>query len=155
MADCFIKLDQVRGESEDPEYRGAIQVTGWRWGAHWAEQSGMSGTRTGRGSVQAFSFTHLIDTASPSLMLRCVQGAQLPTATLAMRRAGGTALTYLKLVFKKVRIVAVELTQDGSGEVPVETVSFSFESVEYDYVPQGAAGGAGGGASSMNWRAAE
>lgn len=153
MADCFIKFDQIAGESQDKDHAAAILVDTWTWGGSWVGSHAGKGERGG-GDVRAFTFSHGMDSASPALLMRCLIGKEIPKAKLIMRRAGGPAQTYLEINFSKVRLLSVTLAHDKSHEVPAEQVSFSFDQVEYQYTPQGARGGAGGGASTMTWRAA-
>lgn len=153
MGDCFIQFDQISGESEDAEYKGAIIVTGWNWGVNWRAEHGLSGKHAGRGDVRHFAFTHQIDTASPALMARCVTGKEIPTATMLMRRAGGSAQLFAKIRFEKVRLTNVELAHGGGEELPQEAVTFSFEKVTYEYAAQAEKGGRKGGAVLFNWDA--
>ncbi|WP_334190306.1 Hcp family type VI secretion system effector [Noviherbaspirillum sp.] len=153
MADCFIQFDQISGESEDAEFKGAIMVVGWRWGVNWHAEHGMSGKNIGKGDVRHFSFTHLIDTASPALMARCVLGKEVPSATLSMRRAGGTAQLYAKIQFDRVRLVNVDIELTQQRELPEEVVTFSFQQVRYEYAAQAAQGGGKGGWVPFSWNA--
>lgn len=154
MADCFIQFDQISGESEDAEYKGAIMVTGWNWGVNWRAEQGLSGKGTGRGDVREFRFSHLIDTASPALMARCVGGKEVPSALLSMRRAGAPAQLYATIRFEKVRLTNVELMHDAAREMPEELVTFSFQKVTYEYAAQAATGGRKGGWVPFSWVAA-
>lgn len=154
MGDCFIELDQIHGESEDADYQGAIIVTGWAWGVNWEAQHGLSGKGAGKGDVRAFSFSHVIDTASPALMARCVSGKEIPTGTLSMRRAGGHALLYAKIKFERIRLVNVDLLHNGAHELPEERVTFSFQRVTYEYAAQARHGARKGGWVPFTWDAA-
>lgn len=154
MADCFIQFDQITGESEDAEYKGAIMVAGWSWGVNWHAEHGTSGKNAGRGDVRHFSFTHIIDTASPALMSRCVMGKEIPSATLLMRRAGAPAQLYARIQFEAVRLVNVSIELALQQEMPHEVVTFSFRQVRYEYVAQAAHGGRKGGWVPFSWNAA-
>jgi type VI secretion system secreted protein Hcp len=153
MGDCFIQFDQITGESEDAEFKGAIMVTGWNWGVNWRAEHGISGKNVGKGDVRHFTFTHVIDTASPALMARCVAGKEIPSATLSMRRAGAPAQLYAKIQFEHVRLVNVEVQQDRSRELPEEVVTFSFQKVMYEYAAQSAQGRRKGGWVPFSWNA--
>lgn len=153
MGDCFIQFDQITGESEDAEFKGAIMVTGWNWGVNWHAEHGLSGKHTGKGDVRQFTFTHIIDTASPALMSRCVAGKEIPTATLSMRRAGAPAQLFAKIRFEQVRLVNVEMAHDMKRELPEEAVTFSFQRVTYEYAAQAVQGGRKGGWVPFSWSA--
>jgi len=151
-SDCFLSLDQVPGEAQDADFAGAIEVTGWNWGA-----SSRGDLVTGAGNrsaadVRHFSFEHQVDSASAGLWSRCVTSVPIPNATLTQRRAGGSpAQRLLEIKFKQVRIVEVSLVMSGANLIPRETVSFAFESVTMDYTPQSKSGGAQSGRHSFNW----
>lgn len=153
MADCFMQMDQISGESADAEYKDAIMVTGWRWGVNWRAEFAATGKSAGKGDVQHFSFSHLIDTASPALMARCVAGKEIPTATLSVRRAGGSAQLFAKIKFEKVRLVNVDVALGNGNDLPEETVTFSFQRVTYEYAAQAGRGGQRGGWVPFNWTA--
>jgi type VI secretion system secreted protein Hcp len=154
MGDCFIQLDQITGESVDPEFKGAIMVTSWSWGVNWKAEHNLSGKGTGRGDVHEFHFRHLVDTASPALMARCVVGKEIPKATLSMRRAGGQAQLFATMKFEKVRLTNVEMVHGPQAELPEELVAFSFQRVTYEYAAQAMTGGRQGGAVPFIWSAA-
>lgn len=153
MGDCFIQFDQITGESQDAEYKGAIMVTGWNWGVNWHAEHNLSGKGTGKGDVREFRFSHVIDTASPALMARCVAGKEIPTATLSMRRAGSPAQLFATIKFERVRLTNVEMAHDTQRELPEEMVTFSFQRVTYEYVAQAETGGRKGGWVPFSWSA--
>ena len=58
---------------------------------------------------------------------------------MTQRRAGGpSAQRFLEIRFKQVRIVDVSVAMSDENLIPLETVSFAFESVTLDYTPQAA-----------------
>jgi type VI secretion system secreted protein Hcp len=150
--DCFILIDQVTGEAHDKDFAGAIDVSGWNWGAN--ARVDMSSTKGPRGAadVHMFEFRHSLDTASAGLLSRCVNNAVLPSAVLTMRRAGGLkAQVYLEITFKKVRIVRVAHVFSTDALIPAETVSIAFESVSFDYTPQSSQGSDKSGKNNFSW----
>lgn len=153
MSDCFLKLDQIPGESvdADKELSGAIEVSTWRWGANWSGELRSKGGKTGPGDIRHFTFTHKVDSATTGLMGRCLAGQVVPKAVLTMRRAGGKAQTYLRITFEKVRIVKVDLVHAHSDQLPDEEVTFAFKQVLVRYMPQGAEGADKGGPTTFNW----
>jgi len=148
--DAFIRIDQVPGEAEDTDHAGEIEVAGWQWGLSRGASPPQAGHR-GAVDVRHFTFSHRIDSASPLLMHRCATSASLDKAVLTMRRAGGSALRYLEVTFSKVVIIEVSTGLPVGAELPIETVSFAFESVTYDYTPQSRKGQERGGKLSFSW----
>ena len=151
--DCFIKFEQVTGETDDQDFRGAIDVAGWTWGVNWSANRAAVKT-SGQGAaadVRSFEFTHRVDSATAGLLQRCVGGAKIREAVLSMRRAGGKAQKYLQITFKGVQIVSVSLTHDAVDLIPIERVVFAFESVTLEYVTQAQHGGDRTGRHTFQW----
>lgn len=151
MADCFIDIEGVKGESEDPDFRNTIQVSGWEWGMSWEPKKG-GVSRQGSADMRNLVFTHILDTASPALMARCMAGKVIPSATLSMRKAGGKAHKYLVIKLEKVLITDIEVIHDEARTIPEERVRLAFQKVRYEYMAQSERGGAGGGAVSFDWQ---
>lgn len=149
--DCFISLDQVPGEAHDADFAGAIEVLSWGWGASSRGQQVSSSPRAAA-DVRHFKFHHQVDSATAGLWSRCVNNQLIPNAVLTQRRAGGpSAQRFLEIKFKQVRIVDLALDMAEENPIPLEVVTFAFESVTMDYTPQSAAGVAQSGRHSFTW----
>lgn len=135
--DMFLKIEGVPGESTDNTHRDEIDILSWSWGA---TQSGTMHTGGGGSAGSAtfgdISVTKYVDKASPLLMLHCANGNSFPSATLYVRKAGGTPLEYVKIAMTKVMITRVDLAMVASQSVQTEQISLNFESFRYEYVPQ-------------------
>ena len=155
MADCFIKLDGVNGESSDQEFRDHIQVESWGWSIRQNVEANWDRAQKHRAEVSNLVFSHQVDLASPALWARCARNEVLPTASLVMRRAGGSAQKYLFVKLKNVRVLGVSVNHDATNVIPLERVELACEHVEYEYAPQSARGGdrAGRSTFSMSLRA--
>jgi len=112
--DMYLKMGDLKGESQVKGFEDQIQVLAWSWGM---SQSGTTHTGTGGGAgkvnVQDLSFTHYLDSSSPNLMKACATGQHFDDATLTMRKAGGTPLDYL--VIKLTEIIVTSVSTGGSG----------------------------------------
>ncbi|HVZ87485.1 MAG TPA: type VI secretion system tube protein Hcp [Polyangia bacterium] len=144
-------IDTIKGESTDAGFAGAIHVSSWNWGM---TQSGNTHTSTGSGmgkvSVGDLSFVKAVDSTSPTLTQACCNGTAFKTATLSMRKAGGTALVYLVITLKNVIISSVQLGSSSSDETQMETITFNFGEFSYEYTSQASAGTAGA-TTSVTW----
>ena len=150
--DCFISLDQVPGEAHDADFKGAIEVLSWGWGAGSRGEQVMTAGPRAAADVRHFRFQHQVDSATAGLWSRCVNNLLIPNAVLTQRRAGGpSAQRFLEIKFKQVRIVDVALNMAEENPIPLEGVTFAFESVTMDYTPQSSAGAAQSGRHSFNW----
>ena len=153
MADCFLKLDQVSGESHDQEFDGYIQVDSWQWGvAQNASLAAAISDARGAPTVHSLSFVHAIDSASTGLLSRCVKNTVISKGDLAMRRAGGKAQKYLTIKLEKVRVLSVDIIHDAQHETPSERVVLAFDRFDLEYVPQSALGANKSGPSTFSWQ---
>jgi type VI protein secretion system component Hcp len=150
-SDCFISMDQIPGEAQDKDFIGAIEVTSWNWGVSSRGDVSMN-MRRGVADVRHFTFVHALDSASAGLLSRCATAILVPKATLTQRRAGGkTAQRFLEIKFTQLRIVDVSLALTAANDVVGESVTFSFETVSFDYTPQSSAGADKSGRHNFSW----
>ena len=150
-ADMFIKIDDIKGESSDDKHKDQIEVLSWSWGV---TQSGTMHMGTGGGAgkvnVHDLTFTKLVDKATPNLIRYACNGKHLGSALLTVRKAGGTALEYVKITLSDLIVTSVSLGGTG-GVMLSETVTLNFNKVKFEYVPQKTAGGGGEGSIPVGW----
>jgi type VI secretion system secreted protein Hcp len=143
MADIFIKIDGIAGESQEEGHRDEIDVASWHW--KMAQPSSMmsgSGGGAGKATVCDIEFIHQIDRASPNLMRYCLTGRHIPKVVLSMRKAGGAPLEFLKITMGDVVITGVEPT--AATGTYWEHVTLSFSRVQQEYTLQGRLGSSNG-----------
>lgn len=147
--DIFLKLTGITGESQDDQHKDEIEVLRWDWNV--SQQSSMhsgSGGGSGKATVSDLSFEHYVDKASPNLMKYCLTGKHIDTATLIVRKAGGSPLEYLKIAMGDVIVTNVSPAATESMDRVREHVSLSFARVRQEYVIQSQQGGSGGTVSA-------
>lgn len=152
MADIFIKINGIAGESRDSVHNGEIEVVSWHW--KMAQASPMmsgSGGGAGKATIHDLRFVHQIDRASPNLMRYCLTGRHIPEVVLSVRKAGGKPLDFLTLRMGDVVIASVEpIVFDNNY---YESVSLSFSRVKQEYKLQNELGlGAGAVTASFDIR---
>ena len=130
--DMFIKIDDVKGEAQDKNHEGEIDVLAWSWGM---SQSGTmhagGGGGGGKVNVQDLSFTKYIDKSSSVLMLYCSNGKQFKEAKLTVRKAGGDEpLEYLIITMKDVIVTSVSTGGSGGEDRLTENVALNFATVK-------------------------
>jgi type VI secretion system secreted protein Hcp len=176
--DAFLKLTDIKGESQDAKHKGEIDILSFSFGAN---QTGSSahggGGGTGKVALQDFHFVHALDQSSPVLFQKCATGEHLKEALITVRKAGGEQLEYLKIKLTDVLISSVQqsgqsnhtaaprdlATGQASGKAfvreaattadnfPTESVSLNFAKIQMDYQPQGPDGKPQGGAIHGGW----
>ena len=142
VADYFLKIDGIKGESQDSKHAGEIEIHAFSFGS---SQSGSFSTGGGGGAgkvqMQDFHFTMPLQQASPKLLFACAAGDHITTATLTCRKAGGKQEPYLKVNFTTLIISSFSSSGSSDGDsLPVDQVSFNFEKIEYVYREQGPLG---------------
>jgi type VI secretion system secreted protein Hcp len=136
--DMFIKIDDIKGESEDARHKDEIDVLAWGWcmAQDAAPQSGSGGTAAGKVSFKDLSFTKYVDAATPLLMLSCSSGRHLKEAVLTMRRAGPTPFEYVMIRMGDVFVTSVSTGGSSGEDRGTENVTLNFARVELDYTKQ-------------------
>jgi type VI secretion system secreted protein Hcp len=147
----FLKLDGIAGESVAKNFLGYIELTGFSFGAgnSAAARSRSTGTGAGKATPHELTVTKYVDASSPLLMLhtvngRLIQNAQLQVATDAAQ------VVYLKCHLTDVLVSSYQIETDPTTSQPQESVSLSFDKIQYSYYPQATAGSVGKPVT-MNW----
>jgi type VI secretion system secreted protein Hcp len=146
--DYFLKIDGIKGESQDKTHKEEIQLNSFSWGATNAGTSAMgSGAGAGKVKFDDFSFAKSVDTASPKLMLACANGEHIKRAILTCRKAGKEQQEYLKYTFTDLLVSKFWL--GGTEVMPTEEVSINYSKIEMEYKAQKADGTLGGAIKSF------
>ena len=153
--DMFMKIDALKGESNDKTHKGEIDVLAWSWGVSNSGSAHVGGgAGAGKANVQDLSFTKYLDKSTPDLMLSACNGKHYDNALLTVRKAGEKPLEYLKITMTEVLVTSVSQGGSGGEDRLTENVTLNFASVKVDYVEQTPKGGTGD-KPSMNWNIAE
>jgi type VI secretion system secreted protein Hcp len=138
--DAFLHLDGVTGESTDDAYKTWIEILSFSWGLSNPTTPGSAtgGSGAGKVSLSDFSISKTLDSSSPSLFKNCCSGMHYATGTIKLRKAGGSQLVYLTYNLTQVFVSSYSI--GSSGEVPIESVSFSCGSVQMLYDAQASTG---------------
>jgi type VI secretion system secreted protein Hcp len=135
-SDMFIKLDDIKGESIDDKHKGEIDVISWSWGVTQTGTTQGGGIGTGKANVQDLTFTKQLCKASPLLFQMCCAGKHINQVLLTCRKAGGNPLEYLKITLNQAFVTSVTPSGDKNSDSITETVTLTFSSMNYEYVPQ-------------------
>jgi type VI secretion system secreted protein Hcp len=136
----------IKGEAPDTQHKDEIEVLSWSWGMQ-AKPSISGGAATGKATINDLRIVKRVDSASTALMLALRTNEPIQKAVLTLRKAGKSQLEYLKITIENGRVIALTIDAGdlaGSPEL-FERVSFSFNKIEVEYVPQGKDGQPQGG----------
>jgi type VI secretion system secreted protein Hcp len=143
----FFKCGTLKGESVVKGFEDQIQILSWSWGVSQSGTTHMaSGGGAGKVNVSDLHLTHYVDAASPNLFLACCTGTHYDSATLTMRKAGGTALEYLTLTLSDVIVTSVSVSGSTGGDLLSEDFTVNFGKYKMSYQPQDNKGAKKGGA---------
>jgi type VI secretion system secreted protein Hcp len=140
----------IKGESQDGQHKGEIDVLSWSWGMQGRPTLG-GGTATGKATIHDLKIVKNVDSASTALMLALRTNEPIQKAVLTVRKAGKGQLEYLKVTIEQGRVTSLTIDVVDKAGVPqgapevVERVAFSFNKIEVEYVPQGKDGHPQGG----------
>jgi type VI secretion system secreted protein Hcp len=146
IVDYFLKIEGIKGESQDSKHKDEIEIESFSWGAvNMGTASHGGGMGAGRVQFQDFNFTMRVNKASPDLMMYCATGTHVKSALLTCRKAGKDQQEYLKVTFSDLLISSYQTNGTGSaGVIPMDQVAFNFSKIEYAYQEQKADGTLGG-----------
>jgi type VI secretion system secreted protein Hcp len=128
----------IKGEAEDKDHKGEIEVLSWSWGMQGKSSLG-GGVATGKATMRDLRVVKRVDSASTALMQALRTNEPIQKAVLTLRKAGKTPLEYFKITIEQGRVIALDVDAgdtQGSANL-VEKVSFSFNKIAVEYVPQG------------------
>lgn len=137
QADMFLKLTNIKGEALDSKHKNEIEVLSWSFGASQTGSAhGGTGSGAGKVAIQDLTVTHYVDTSSTDLLKHLTTGKHIDEGMLTVRKAGGTALEYLKIKMTQVMITHIS-NGGGAGQDRVtENVTLNFRKFTQTYTAQ-------------------
>ena len=135
----------IKGESQDEAHAKEIDVVSWSWGMQ-AKPALGGGVATGKAIVHELKVVKRVDSASTPLMSALRSNEMITKAVLTQRKAGKAQLEFLKITIEQGRVTGLTIEagdKDGSPDL-FEHLSFSFNKISVEYVPQGKDGQAMG-----------
>ena len=150
MADTyfFLKLDGIKGESQDTDHSGEIDILSFSEGITNAGSFDEgTGGNTGQANFSEVHFTKYVDQATPVLRQYCALGTAIDSAVLSCnKQAGDLKVEYLKITLHNVVVTSTQSSGSGGSTDPIpELFSLNYAGIEYDYQPQSNTGDASGG----------
>ena len=132
--DAFLKLTDIKGESQVKGFEDQIQIESFHWGV---AQSGTIGGGGGGGagvaSRQDFLFTAGSSKASPELFIACVTGEHIKEGLLTLRSAGQQQTTFSTVKLTDVVIAGYDQAGSDDGAAPVDEFSLRYGKLEFTY----------------------
>jgi len=134
----FLKLDGIKGTSTSAQGKDEIEILSFSHGvsmplAAAGSASGGVSMKPGKCNHQDFTIKYL-DITSPTLLVDCSTGNNIKDAhvSLWMNDGKGDPLCYYTIVMKDVVITSISVG-GGGGDIPVESVTFHYNEIEWTY----------------------
>lgn len=151
--DAFVKIDGIDGESSDDKHPRWIEVITLDTQLNQRTSSTASsagGAGAERADFKPFTFSKLVDSATPALALACADGTHIDTVVIELCRSGGEKLKFMEYKLTNCLISGIH-TGGGPGEFPAEVVSVHYGKIEWRYTKQNRAGGTAAGQVATGW----
>ena len=133
--DFFLKLDGIDGESADDKHKNEITIMSFSWGASQTTSvSGSGGSGAGKASLADLSIMKNYDVASAPMYKALLLGTHIATGVLTAVKSGGDGSPFLTISLGEVFVTSIQIS--GSSEVPMESVSFSYNQIKTQYAQQ-------------------
>lgn len=134
-SDFLLRLDGIKGESQDAKHKDEIEIQSFSWGATRTSPATGGRLAASQPCVKDIAFAKHVDKSSPLLFANAATGMHIPTATLTVRKSGGEQQEYL--VFKLTDVIVSSYSGGGAtGSVPTDAFSLNFAQVEVSYRAQ-------------------
>lgn len=124
------------GESQDPLYKGAIELNSFTFGVENAILIGAAtGAGAGKATFKEFTVTKPVDSTSGTFFKFSTTGQHFLNVTLAMRKAG-SGKPYLIYSFGTVVVTNIEWSGSSGDDTPTETLTFAYGQLQVSYIQQ-------------------
>jgi type VI secretion system secreted protein Hcp len=142
MAEMFLKLHDVDGESLDSEHPSEIEIEQWGWTTEnhvrWDLNQGGQSTKV---DVHAINLDKHVDKASAVLYQCCVTGKHIPWGKITCRKNDGDQkVEYLVVDLKDIMVSKVSWTGNGGEQSLNESLELSFAEFKLNYKLQADSG---------------
>lgn len=152
----FMKIKEIPGESADGAHKGEFEILSFSHGV--SQPTSATRSTSGAATVercfhQDFSVTKYIDQGTPDLNLFCCQGKPIKEIIITCYRAdaaGDKPVEYMKYVLNDCIVSSISIG-GGGGDLPVESLTFNYAKIKWNYIPQGEAGGSKEGNKASGW----
>jgi len=153
-SDIFLKVDGADGESQDENHAAEIELQSYSFGV--SQSASVTASSVGGGTTARATFHDLVvnkelDLASAKLQEFCSTGKHIDSVILSARRAAGDdKVEYLKYTLTD-SIISNYSISGGGNSIPMESVSFNYGKIEFEYKQQARAGGTESGTASFGY----
>ena len=155
MADIYMKIDGIKDESEDDKHKDQIEVQSYSHSVDLPISNvvSSSGSATASRCVHSdFTIQKYMDISTPTLNQYCSSGKPIKEIVMTLRRAGETQQPYT--IYTMTDCVVSNIAVSGGGsDLPMESVSFNYGKIVWEYKKLDRETGQAKGDAVGNWNA--
>ena len=140
VADIFLKLDDIAGESTDANHKGEIDILSYSQSFKNAVSDSTGGASAGKVTCGDITVVKNIDKSSPLLIGEVVSGKVIPNGKLTFRSVGRAALEYYVVTLKDVLVTSIDQTDQNNPARIFERVTLNAAQFKFSYQQQKADG---------------
>ncbi len=150
MADMYLQIDGLRGDSADRDHKDWIEIVSFTHAIDHPVSASPAGTAGARTHHSDYSVTKRVDQTSPKLYEMCSSGKHLKNVTLEMMRGSGeNRVRYMQVKLEEVLVSHV--APSGGADFPTEAVGFNYGKITWTYTAPKRADGSQGGNVTAGW----
>lgn len=155
--DVYLKIDGIPGESTDEKHKDWIEILSYNQSiTQPVSAASASGGRTAqRVSMSDFFITKALDKSSPHLAQACCDGRHIKEVKIELCEASGDKHTYMVYTMENVVIAGVQPSGGKTDDKPLESVTFNFGKIKWEYTPLGHDGKPGSKVGPLGWNLEE
>ena len=151
MAEMFLKLSDIDGESLDDKHGGEIELQNWSWEVtntvKWDVNQGGQSTKVAHAEI---NLTKYCDKASVTLHQNCVTGKHIKKGRITCRKNDGDQkVEYFVLDLTDIMVTYVKFDGQGDSQSLLEQVRLSCAEYNIQYALQADAGNPQGAKSFL------
>jgi type VI secretion system secreted protein Hcp len=136
MAEMFLLLDGIDGESLDEKYHDKIEITEWTWTLANTAPYNMKTSKadSSKVNVQNIVITKIYDKASVNLARYCALGTYIPKGKIICRKnSGEKKVEYVTIGLTDVKIAQIDWKGMGAEQTLKEDVHLNFGQFKIEY----------------------
>jgi len=129
-AASFLEISGIRGDSQDQNFQGSIDVVTWSWGMYNPGSVLTGGGGSGSTKVQEFTFVKQSDSATTELMAYILKAKTLSNVVLIVTNPQGKVTS--RITFSNVFLKSISTNDEGMESISFEMSRFELMTVNID-----------------------